>query len=75
MNAFIQFMASNNGRILRIVAGIILIVIGIVALQQTARIIVVIVGLIPLLAGVFDFCVFAPLAGLPIQGPEIRKKG
>ncbi len=75
MNGFIQFMASNNGRILRIVVGIILIVIGIVGLQDAARIILVIVGLVPLLAGIFDFCVFAPLAGLPVQGPEIRKKG
>ncbi len=75
MSGFIQFMASTNGRIVRIVAGIILIVIGIVALQDAARIILVIIGLIPLAAGIFDFCLFAPLAGLPIQGPEIRKKG
>jgi len=75
MNGFVQFMASTNGRIVRIVAGIILIVVGIVALQDAARIILVIIGLIPLAAGIFDLCLFAPLAGLPIQGPEIRKKG
>jgi hypothetical protein len=31
------------------------------------------VGLVPLLAGLFDRCVFAPLFGLPFAGPELRK--
>jgi len=26
----------------------------------------------PLLAGLFDFCVFAPLFGAPPSGPKIR---
>jgi hypothetical protein len=34
--------------------------------------IVAIVGLVPLAAGVFDFCVFAPLFGNPMSGPKIR---
>jgi len=35
-------------------------------------IIVAVVGLVPLLAGLFDFCVFAPLFGAPMSGPKIR---
>jgi hypothetical protein len=35
-------------------------------------IIVAVVGLVPLLAGLFDFCVFAPLFGAPMSDPKIR---
>jgi hypothetical protein len=31
-----------------------------------------VVGLVPLVAGLFDFCVFAPLFGAPMSGPKIR---
>jgi hypothetical protein len=41
-------------------------------LSGTVGIIVAVVGAVPLLAGLFDFCVFAPLFGAPFKGPEIR---
>ncbi|MEZ4669603.1 MAG: DUF2892 domain-containing protein [Anaerolineae bacterium] len=72
MNPFIAFMASGTGRIVRIVAGIVLIAIGLLALQGTTGIIVAVIGVVPLAAGVFDFCVFAPLFGNPFSGPKIR---
>ena len=72
MNPFVKFMASTTGRIVRIVAGVVLIVVGVWVIGGTAGIIVAIVGLVPLLAGVFDFCVFAPLFGAPLSGPKIR---
>jgi hypothetical protein len=31
-------------------------------------------GLVPLLAGAFDFCLFGPFFGLPIRGEAIRRK-
>jgi hypothetical protein len=34
--------------------------------------VVAVVGLVPLVAGVFDFCVFAPLFGDPLSGAQIR---
>jgi len=34
--------------------------------------IVAVIGAVPLLAGLFDFCVFAPLFGAPLSGPAIR---
>ncbi|HRQ36319.1 MAG TPA: DUF2892 domain-containing protein [Chloroflexota bacterium] len=72
MNPFIAFMASTAGRILRIVAGLALIAWGWFSLGGTTGIIVAIIGLLPLLAGVFDFCVFAPLFSCPLSGKKIR---
>ncbi len=72
MNGFVNFMASGTGRIARIVAGIALIAVGLLVVKDTAGIIVAVVGLLPLAAGVFDFCVFAPLFGRPLSGPQIR---
>ena len=72
MDGVINFLASSNGRIVRIVAGIVLILIGFLAVSGAAQIILVIIGLVPLLAGIFDYCVFAPLAGKPLSGKKIR---
>lgn len=72
MNPFVSFMASTTGRIVRVVAGIVLIVWGIWGLGGTAGIIIAIIGAVPFLAGLFDFCVFAPLFGDPLSGPKIR---
>ncbi len=72
MNPFVSFMASTAGRIVRVVAGIALIAWGLMGLGGTAGIIVAIVGALPLVAGLFDFCVFAPLFGAPLSGPKIR---
>ncbi len=72
MNPFIKFMASTSGRIVRVVAGIALVAWGILGLGGTVGIIVAVVGAVPLLAGLFDFCVFAPLFSCPLSGPKIR---
>lgn len=73
MNPFVKFMASRNGRILRIVLGIILILVGFFVVDNnTTGIILMIVGLIPLLAGLFDLCLVAALFGAPISGTKIR---
>jgi hypothetical protein len=41
-------------------------------LGGTAGINVAVVGALPLLAGLLDFRVFAPLFGAPLSGPRIR---
>lgn len=74
MNPFIKFMASKTGRITRIVAGAALIVWGLVGLTGTTGIIVAVIGLVPLLAGLIDVCVFAPLFKNPFKGSEIREE-
>jgi hypothetical protein len=72
MNPLIKFLASPAGRIVRVVAGIALVLWGILGLSGTVGIIVAVVGAVPLLAGLFDFCVFAPLFGAPLSGSKIR---
>ena len=72
MNALFSFLASMNGRIVRIAAGVVLILIGVLVLDSPASYIVELIGLVPLLAGVFDYCVFAPVFGLPFRGDALR---
>ena len=73
MNPFVKFMASRNGRITRIVAGAVLILLGFFVVDNTTTgVILMVVGLVPLLAGIFDFCLLAPLFGAPMSGAKIR---
>ena len=67
---FFRFMASSAGRGARVVAGLVLIVVG--ALIGGAGWILAVVGLVPLLAGTFDVCVLAPLMRKPFSGDELR---
>ncbi len=72
MNPFVKFMSSTTGRITRIVAGITLIALGTLVVSGTGGIILTIVGILPLVAGLFDFCAFAPLFGAPLSGKQVR---
>ena len=72
MNPFVSFLASTSGRIIRVVAGLALILWGLWGLGGTAGIIIALVGAVPFLAGLFDFCVFAPLFGNSLSGKRIR---
>jgi hypothetical protein len=72
MNPFVSFMASTTGRIIRIAAGVALVLWGLMSIQGTTGIVVAVIGVVPLVAGLFDFCVFAPLFGNPMSGPKIR---
>ena len=72
MNPLIAFLASPAGRATRIIAGLALIAWALLGLSGATAIIVAIVGAVPLLAGLFDFCVFAPLFGASFRGPDIR---
>ena len=74
MNGLFKFLASNAGRWTRVIAGLILIAVGIWVVQGVWGWVLIIVGLVPLAAGVFDFCVFAPLFGLPFMGESLRQK-
>lgn len=72
MNPFVKFLASPAGRVIRALAGIALIAWGLLGLGGTTGIIVAVIGVVPLAAGLFDFCVFAPLFGAPLSGQKIR---
>jgi Na+/glutamate symporter len=69
---FARFMSSTLGRLLRIVAGIALIAIGLWTVGGTWGIVLAVVGLVPLVAGIFNFCVFAPLFGGPFLAKDIK---
>ena len=70
-----QFFATSAGRITRVVAGIVLIVWGYTLLPSVAGIVLIVIGLVPLVAGLLDVCVISALLGGPLQGAAIRKAG
>ena len=75
MDGFFAFVASRNGRITRIVVGAILLIIGLAIGFDSGSLvgwILTVIGLGPLIAGTFDICLFAPFAGKPLKGPELR---
>ncbi|MGW8252076.1 MAG: YgaP family membrane protein [Anaerolineales bacterium] len=74
MNQVFEFLASSAGRFVRAIAGLILIAIGIWLVSGVWQWVLIIVGLVPLAAGVFDFCVFAPLFRLPFNGQSLRNE-
>jgi hypothetical protein len=73
MKAVIGFLASMAGRVVRGVAGLALILIGFLLVGGAWGWVLAIVGLVVFAAGAFDFCIFAPLFGLPFMGPALRK--
>jgi hypothetical protein len=72
MKMLISFLASTAGRALRVVVGIALIAVALIYVQGTWGVVLTIIGVLPLVAGLFDVCLFAPLFGLPFQGERIR---
>jgi hypothetical protein len=69
--SFVSFMRSGAGRGLRIVVGGALIAGGI-AIGAAGGTILAIVAVVPLAAGAFNVCLFAPLFGLDFMG---RRRG
>lgn len=68
--AFAEWMAKPAGRILRIAAGLVLIGVGLYV-QGVLGILIAIVGVVPVLAGVFNFCLIAPFLGVPFRGRSL----
>jgi hypothetical protein len=65
---FVTFMRSGAGRGARIVAGAAIIIVGLAVVKGTAGVVIAVLGLVPLLAGIFNFCLFAPLFGMDLMG-------
>jgi len=70
---FTRLMATNVGRMMRILAGMILILAGLVVLAGIWRLILVGAGLLLIAAGIFNFCLVAPLIGAPFFGRDLDK--
>ena len=62
-SAFSRFMASSYGRAARIALGVALIMIGGFVLPRPAGLALAAFGLVPIAAGVFNFCPVAPIWG------------
>jgi hypothetical protein len=67
---FAKFMSTPTGRWLRIIVGLILILLGMLAVHGKKGIVVAIIGLILFLAGIFNVCVLAPLFGGHFKGSD-----
>ncbi len=72
MSSLFRFIASPAGRIIRVLAGIGLIAWGLVGLGGNYGLITAVTGVVPLLTGIFDICLFAPLLGHPLRGSLVR---
>lgn len=64
----VRFMSSTAGRIIRVVAGIALIVIGLAVVGGTGGIVMAIVGLVPIGAGAGNVCLLGPVLGSDLHG-------
>jgi hypothetical protein len=67
---FSKFMASPAGRVVRVIAGVALIMVG--ALLGGGWWAVAAIGLVPLAAGALDVCLFNVLFGQPLSGKAVR---
>jgi hypothetical protein len=70
MDNFIRLIASPGGRVARIAIGTGLIGTGL-ALGRKGWALSVL-GIVPLSMGAFDWCLLAPLNGLPFEGTKVR---
>jgi len=70
---FARFVNSPTGRIARIVVGIGLIGWGYTQRGTTMGIVLMVVGVVPLAAGIFNWCLVSALLGGPISGAKIAK--
>ncbi len=68
---FARFMSGPVGRLARIVAGIVIVVIG-VSMGGAGGWILAVVGLLPIAAGALNICVVGPLLGAPLSGAKCR---
>lgn len=65
-------MSNPVGRIIRVVAGIIIALAGVFFLHGIGRDVLIAVGAIVFLAGALNFCLFAPLFGAPFLGKDLQ---
>lgn len=69
--ALAKFMASPLGRGARVVLGVVLIILGLAVVGDTAGLILAAVGVVPILAGVFNVCLIGPIIGAPLSGKDL----
>ena len=73
MNDFFRFIASPTGRAVRIAAGLTLAGTSLFGARKP-NLPLLGISMVPLTAGLFDWCVMAPLAGKPFEGKALRRQ-
>jgi hypothetical protein len=71
---FAKFINTTAGRIVRIIAGLVLIVLGILGGMNVGGIILIVLGLVPLTAGTLNLCIISGLLGGPLHLAEKKPK-
>lgn len=69
---FARFMATNVGRLLRVMAGMILVLLALMLFVGLTRILLVGLGALLIAGGTFNFCFIAPLIGAPFWGKDLK---
>lgn len=72
-SSFSGFINSPAGRVARIVVGLILIAVGYGMDGRAAGIVLIVIGLVPLVAGALNLCLMSALLGGPISGARIAR--
>ena len=67
MIKLIKYLSSTDGRNIKFIGGAIIAAAGLFVSP-----VLVIIGLLPLFAAVFDFCIIASLFKLPFEGERLR---
>jgi hypothetical protein len=70
-----QFINSPAGRVVRIIIGLALIYWGYTKQGTTAGTVTMLIGVVPLAAGVFNLCIISALLGGPLSGAKIPRVG
>jgi hypothetical protein len=73
MKKFFGFMASIAGRAARVVVGLLLVGLGLGLVGGVGGWVMFAVGVVLVLVGAFDVCIFAPLFGKPFVGGRLRE--
>ncbi|NDJ86429.1 MAG: DUF2892 domain-containing protein [Chloroflexi bacterium] len=71
-NNLVEFIISPTGRITQIVAGMLIVAVGLISFGTFWGVILAGIGLVPIFAASYDFCLLGPLFGLPISAKAIR---
>ncbi len=71
---FVTFMTSNQGRMMRVIAGIVLASIGLFVIKDTLGTVLALIALVPIAGGVLDFCVAGFMLGYPFRGAKAREQ-
>lgn len=72
-SGFARFVNSPAGRVTRVIAGVALIGWGYTQRGGAGGTVLMVVGLIPLAAGMLDWCLISALLGGPMRGDDVRK--